>query len=65
METIYSDTKGISDSNIKTVTLNNVNGQDLFSDYTASGGEDALVPAAGLDDYSQIQSTIQGILEAN
>jgi LCP family protein required for cell wall assembly len=52
METLYYDTKGISDTNIQDVTLNDYNNQDLLTDYTTYDGEDALVPAAGLGDYS-------------
>jgi LCP family protein required for cell wall assembly len=61
METLYEDTKGISDANIKTVTLNNYNGHDLLAGYLTADGQDALIPAAGLDDYSQIQSVVQSL----
>ena len=62
METLYKDTKGISGSNIKRVTLNNYNGQDLFTDYYAPDGEDALIPAAGFDNFTQIQTDIQTLI---
>jgi LCP family protein required for cell wall assembly len=62
METIYSDAKGIGSSNIQSVTLNDVNGQDLMTSYVTPDGEDALIPAVGLNDFSQIQTTIQSIL---
>jgi LCP family protein required for cell wall assembly len=61
METLYRDTKGAAGPAIQTVTLNNYHGQDLLRSYFTSDGEDALVPAAGLNDYSQIQSAIQDL----
>jgi LCP family protein required for cell wall assembly len=62
METLYKDTKGISDSNINSVTFNAYNGQDLLTDYYTQSGQDALVPAAGIDDYSQIQAAVQTLI---
>ena len=62
METLYLDGKGINNTNISQITLNSINGQNLLSDYTAPDGESALIPAAGFDDYSQIQSVIQSLL---
>jgi LCP family protein required for cell wall assembly len=61
METIYSDTKGISNARIKQVTLNNYNGQDLLANYYPDG-LDALIPASGLNNFSAIKSAIQQIL---
>jgi LCP family protein required for cell wall assembly len=62
METLFNDTKHVTANNITTVSLDNYKGQDLFTDYEMDDGEDALVPAAGLDDYSQIQAALQTIL---
>jgi hypothetical protein len=59
---LYLDGKGINNTNISQITLNSINGQNLLSDYTAPDGESALIPAAGFDDYSQIQSVIQSLL---
>jgi LCP family protein required for cell wall assembly len=63
MEALYKDTKGISDSNIKQVTLNSYNGTDYLSDYTSEDGEDALVPAAGANNYSAIQTVVSNLLD--
>jgi LCP family protein required for cell wall assembly len=62
IETVYSITKKISSSNIKTVTLNQINGQTLLSGYTSYDGEDALIPSAGIGDYTDIQAAIQQLL---
>jgi LCP family protein required for cell wall assembly len=64
METLYDDSRGVSDGNIQSVTLNNYQGQDLLVGYTASDGEDVLIPSAGFDDFSQIQSVTQAILNS-
>lgn len=61
MESLYSDTKGISNSNIKQVTINDYKGQNLLTDYYVDG-QDALVPAAGTYDYSQIKSAVNTLI---
>ena len=62
MVTMYGDTQGINNSSIKTVTLNNYQGQDLLRSYGAPDGESALIPAAGFDNWSQIQSAVNDLL---
>ena len=62
METLYTRIKGIPDANIKTVTLNNYEGQNLLSSYTTDDGQAALIPAAGLDDFTQIITATQALL---
>ncbi len=62
METLYADSKKVSSSNIKTITLNNINGQNLLSDYLTSDGQQALIPSAGISDYTAIQSAINSLL---
>ncbi|MGH7142254.1 MAG: LCP family protein [Candidatus Saccharimonadales bacterium] len=59
---LYDDTKDIKNSNIQSLNLNDINGQDLVTNYYAPGNEDALIPTAGFGDYNQIQSAIQTIL---
>jgi LCP family protein required for cell wall assembly len=62
METLYEKTKGISDNNIKEVTLNSYDGTDYLTDYETNSGQDALVPTAGIGNYSQIQELMQNLL---
>jgi LCP family protein required for cell wall assembly len=62
LETLYKDSRSIANANITNVTLNDYSGQDLLTDYTTADGEDALIPAAGFDNYSQIQTAIQNLL---
>jgi LCP family protein required for cell wall assembly len=62
---LYDLTKDISPSNTKTLTLNNINGTDYLANYTTDDGEDALIPAAGEDDYSQIQALLSQLTSSN
>lgn len=56
---LYDIGKNLQDSNIQSVGLNNANGKNLLSNYAAPNGESALIPAAGLDDFNQIQLFIK------
>jgi LCP family protein required for cell wall assembly len=56
--TLYNFGKKISNSNITSASLNSANGKDLLQSYEADG-EDSLIPAAGLHNYSAIQAYIQ------
>lgn len=62
METLYSDYKS-SSTTITQVTLNSVNGKNLLASYTSSNGQSALIPAAGLDNFTTIQSALKSIIE--
>lgn len=67
---IYDITKQISSSNIKSYGLNDatLSGQphvDLLRSYTTTTGEDALIPQAGLGDFSQIQLYVKQLTSNN
>jgi LCP family protein required for cell wall assembly len=51
--------KGMSVSGLQSLTLSESGTNPLLTNYTAPDGEDALIPTAGLDDYSQIQQYYQ------
>ncbi len=55
---LYDLTKDIKGGNIKSLSLNSANGKNLLSSYATPSGQSALIPAAGLDDFSDIQSFI-------
>jgi LCP family protein required for cell wall assembly len=55
---LYDIMKDIPSSNIQSLSLNDVDGESLLASYTAPGGQSALIPAAGLDDFSDIQAFI-------
>ncbi len=50
---------GIPESQIKSVTLRDINGQNLLRSYATPYGQSALIPVAGINDYSDIQTAIQ------
>jgi LCP family protein required for cell wall assembly len=61
----YTLTSKISSKNIQSLSLNSANGKDLLANYTADDGESALVPAAGIDDYTDIQAFIRQQTSSN
>lgn len=62
---LYDITKPISGNNVKSLSLNQVDGKSLLKSYAAPDGESALIPAAGLDDYSDIQAFIRRLTSSN
>ena len=60
---LYDLTKNMN--NIQSLSLNQANGQNLLASYEAPDGESALIPAAGLDDYSAIQAYIRQLTSSN
>jgi polyisoprenyl-teichoic acid--peptidoglycan teichoic acid transferase len=67
---LYDLTKGINNSSIQSYGLNDVsfNGNkdaDLLSNYWTPTGQEALVPAAGMGDYSQIQELVKQITSSD
>ncbi len=56
---LYDLIKPIKAGDIKSLSLNDAEGKNLLTSYTAAGGQSALIPAAGLDDYNDIQTFIK------
>jgi LCP family protein required for cell wall assembly len=52
----------IPDSSIKSVSLNDANGKNLLTSYHTYNGQSALIPAAGVDDYSDINDFLNTLL---
>lgn len=48
----------VNTQNLKSITLNNINGKNYLKSTTTFYGSSALIPAAGLNDYSDIQRAI-------
>jgi LCP family protein required for cell wall assembly len=46
---------------LQSISLNKVNNVNLLRGYTTRSGQSALIPAAGIDDYTQIRATIEGL----
>jgi hypothetical protein len=62
---LYDITKELSGGNIQSVGLNDANGKNLLKNYRTVRGESALIPEAGLDDFSDIQRFIQQLTSSN
>jgi LCP family protein required for cell wall assembly len=56
--TLYNLSTKIPNGKIASLSLNSANGQDLLTNYTDSSGQEDLVPAAGLNNYSDIQAFV-------
>lgn len=56
---LYDLGKLIDSKNIQSLSLNDADGKNLLSNYTSGDGASALIPAAGLDDFSDIQLYIK------
>ncbi len=59
---LYSLTKQIPNSKITSAGLNDADGKNLLMSYRTRTGQSALVPAAGVDDYSAVQAYVQKLL---
>lgn len=53
--------QSVPTSSLTQVNLREFNGQNLLRSYTTRSGQAALVPAAGVDDYSAIQAAIDAL----
>lgn len=58
LKRLYTITKKIDSNNVKSLSLNDANGRELLKGYTAPGGQSTLIPALGVNDYTDIQSFI-------
>lgn len=57
--------KGVNTSNIQSLSLNNADGKNLLVNYTAPGGQSALAPAMGPEDFSGIKAYISKVMNTN
>jgi LCP family protein required for cell wall assembly len=62
LQRFYQVTKAIDNSKIQSLSLTD---QKLISDYAAPGGQSALIPSAGLTDYSQIQAYLRQLTSSD
>jgi LCP family protein required for cell wall assembly len=54
-------TKGMNIDKLQSLTLSDSGNNPLLSDYVTPDGEDALIPKAGVDDFSQIEAYYQDL----
>lgn len=64
LKRLYDLTKKIPSNQITSVGLNDADGKNLLEGYNASG-QAALIPAAGLDDFSDIQAFMKRKMSSN
>src|SRR6185437_12301972 len=62
---LYDIGKNIKDGSIQSIGLNDANGVNYLASYTSPTGQSALMPAAGLDDFSKIQAYISRLTTNN
>jgi polyisoprenyl-teichoic acid--peptidoglycan teichoic acid transferase len=62
---LYEIGKNITNGNIVSVGLNDVNGINLLSNYTSPTGQSALTPALGMDDFSAIRSHLAQLMSSD
>jgi polyisoprenyl-teichoic acid--peptidoglycan teichoic acid transferase len=62
---LYDLTQNISGGNIQSLSLNNADGKNLLASFSAPDGESALIPAAGIDNYYDIQSFVNRQISSN
>jgi LCP family protein required for cell wall assembly len=67
IETLYSDTKKIDDTKIDSYNINTLMGKNttMLANYTSPDGQSALIPAAGIDDFTAIKAQINKILTSD
>jgi LCP family protein required for cell wall assembly len=62
---LYDIVKKISGDNIKSLGLNDDNGKSLLTSYATPNGQSALIPAAGIDDFSDFQAFLKKQTSSN
>ncbi len=65
MRRLYDLSKAINANDIQSLSLNDAGGKNLLASYTSSDGESALIPAAGLDNFDDIQAFIAQHMSSN
>jgi LCP family protein required for cell wall assembly len=67
IETLYTYMKKVDDNKIDSYNVNTLKGGNttMLANYTAPDGQSALIPAAGIDDFTDIQTQIKKILTAD
>ncbi len=62
---LYDLVKGIPSNSIQSIGLNDVDGKNLLDSYTSPAGQSALIPALGIDDFTDIESFIKRETSSN
>jgi polyisoprenyl-teichoic acid--peptidoglycan teichoic acid transferase len=62
---LYEITKPITGKNIQSLSLNDADGKSLLTSYRTADGASALIPVAGIDDFSSIQAFVRKQTSSN
>ncbi len=62
MRRLATITRDIGPQNIQSASLNDADGVNLLQSYRTRDGQSALVPAAGIDDYTDIRAYVQKLM---
>lgn len=62
---IYDLSKQIKSSDIQSLSLNDANGVNLLASYRTPDGASALIPAAGVDDFSAINQYLKKAMSSD
>lgn len=65
LASLYYLMKDVKSSDIESLSLNEADGVNLLANYTGTGGQSALAPAAGVGNYDAIQQFITKKYNAN
>lgn len=62
---LYDLGKHIGNGSITSAGLNDADGRNLLANYTSPTGQSALIPTAGMDDFSQIQAYLMRLTSSS
>ncbi len=62
---LYDINKLIKQTDVSSISLNDVDGVNMLASYRTRDGASALIPAAGLDDFSQIQVLLKKLMSTD
>jgi LCP family protein required for cell wall assembly len=57
--------KDVDNGKIKSYGLDDINGKNYLTNYRTSSGQSALVPAAGVDDFTEIKQVLRRLMSTN
>lgn len=58
---LYRMFTSVPGDQLKSIGLNDIDGQNFLRGYQTPSGQSALIPAAGISNYEEIQAAIQGL----
>ncbi|MFA5004468.1 MAG: LCP family protein [Candidatus Saccharimonadales bacterium] len=65
IQALYYYTKDLNDGSIQSSNINTLDGKPMLASYMSPNGQSALIPAAGIDDFSDIQAQIKKLFSSD